>query len=324
MNREIAATARWGKAEIDARAARLADRITGLWPGPLGRGDDPDAARDWTQLHRALALMPAGSWTTYGDLAELIGSHPVAVGGHLATRPAPNAWRVLTADGHPSKQFRWLDDTHSGSQRDTLQAEGIPFDDWGRAGPQHRLTAVDLARLMGLDVADELPSPPSGEPVSERHQGFLAQLDDSPDRRTTDGVRTLLDRWRGLGGSLSFGAAEETSCFTTLHGPAWSSRGIWPLVLYPRSGAVEVVFQHLARRPPFDDPALRRELRDQLNTINGIDLPESKLALRPSFPLTVLAASSAVDQISRVLEWFVSTCLTPQDDTITPGEPNEP
>jgi alkylated DNA nucleotide flippase Atl1 len=322
MNREIAATARWGRTEIDARAARLADRIIGLWPGPLGRGDDADASRDWTQLHRALALMPAGTWTTYGDLAELIGSHPVAVGGHLATEPALNAWRVLTADGHPSKQFRWLDDTHSGSQRDVLQSEGIPFDSWGRAGQEHRLTAVDLARLMGLDVDDELPSPPSDEPVSERHRRFLAQLDDSQDAHTAEGVRTLLERWRRLGGSLSFGAAEETSCFTTLHGPAWSSHGIWPLAIYPRYGGVEVVFQHLARRPPFADPALRRELRDRLNAIDGIDLPESKLALRPSFPLAVLATPSAVDQVGGILEWFALACLTPETDRPAPADLN--
>jgi alkylated DNA nucleotide flippase Atl1 len=322
MNREIAATARWGKTEIDARAGRLADRIIRLWPGPVGRGDDSDASRDWTQLHQALALMPAGSWTTYGDLAELIGSHPVAVGGHLATKPAPNAWRVLTSDGHSSKQFRWLYDTRSGSQRDALVAEGVPFDAWGRAGQERRLTAVDLARLMGFDVADELPGAPSDEPVSDRHQRFLTQLDDSQDHNTAEGVRALLDRWRRAGGSLSFGAAEETSCFTTLHGPAWSNHGIWPLAIYPRYGGAEVVFQHLARRPPFDDPALRRELRDRLNSVDGIDLPESKLALRPSFPLTVLSTTTAVEQISGILEWFALTCLAPETDPAWAADPN--
>jgi alkylated DNA nucleotide flippase Atl1 len=317
MNREIAATARWGKAEIDARAARLADRIIALWPGPLGRGDDPDSSRDWTQLHRTLALMPAGSWTTYGDLAELIGSHAIAVGGHLATKPAPNFWRVLTADGHPAKQFRSLDETRSFSQRDALETEGIHFDEWGRASTEHRLTAIDLAHLLGLDVPEELPSSAFDEPVSDRHQRFLAELDDACDTDPTHGVRALLDRWERLGGTLSFGVADETSCFLVLHGAVWPNRGIWPLTIYPRSGNVEVVFQHLARRVPFDDPGLRRELRNRLNAVNGIDLPEAKLALRPSFPLTVLAATSAVDQVSGILEWFALTCLTPSTEPLS-------
>jgi hypothetical protein len=125
-------------------------------------------------------------------------------------------------------------------------------------------------------------------------------------------VRTLLDRWRRLGGTLSFGPADETSCFTVFRGPVRSKRGIWPLTIYPRYGAAEVVFQHLARRPPFDDPSLRRELLDRLNSVDGINLPESKLALRPSFPLNLLGSADAVDRVAGVLEWFAVVCASPE------------
>ncbi len=54
----------------------------------------------WGELRQALLSMPAGTWTTYGDLATLIGTHAVAVGSHISTRPALHgAYRVLTADG---------------------------------------------------------------------------------------------------------------------------------------------------------------------------------------------------------------------------------
>lgn len=88
-------------------------------------------------------------------------------------------------------------------------------------------------------------------------------------------------------------------------GSAPGSRALWPLAIYPVSGTVEVVFQHLKRRPPFDDEPLRRELMTRLNDIEGIDLAEAKLDLRPSFPVEVLAEHS--DEICAVLEWFAHT-----------------
>jgi hypothetical protein len=85
----------------------------------------------------------------------------------------------------------------------------------------------------------------------------------------------------------------------TSHGP----RLMWPVGIYPVSGTVEVVFQYLKTRSPFDDTEQRRELLNRLNKIDGIDLPEAKLELRPSFPLSVFAEHG--DEICEVLDWFV-------------------
>src|SRR5699024_2669114 len=81
-------------------------------------------------------------------------------------------------------------------------------------------------------------------------------------------------RWRG---ELRDGPT--TSCFLLSRAPAKGS--IWPVAIYP-DGSIEVVFQHLATRPPFDDLQLRDELRSRLNRIAGVDIPTSKLTLRPS------------------------------------------
>jgi len=78
MNREIADAPAWGKTQILQRAERLADRVIRIWPGPAADGgEDPDG-RDWSLLRKACAALPPGTWTTYGDLAELIGSPPVS------------------------------------------------------------------------------------------------------------------------------------------------------------------------------------------------------------------------------------------------------
>jgi hypothetical protein len=72
MNQEIAREPKWGRAEIHHRASHLAHRIAATWPGPVDAG--PTDAGAWDIMAKALAVIPAGSWTTYGDLATLIGS----------------------------------------------------------------------------------------------------------------------------------------------------------------------------------------------------------------------------------------------------------
>ena len=315
MNREILDAPRWGRAEILARADRLADRIIRLWPGPA-RAQAPTGSRDWTRLHQAMALVPPGAWTTYGDLAELIGSHPVPVGVHLANEAVPNAWRALTVDGRPSGRFQWRPPGRPESQRQVLEHEGVTFDSVGRAATEQRLSGADLARLVGLQVPDEMPAVGSEEESDDRLLRFFEQLDAAQDEPTALGVREAMTHWEGLGGYLSLGAASQTTCFLMLER---DEGDIWPLAIYPVGGAVEVVFQHLSRRPPFDDPSLRRELMDRLNQIDGIRLAEAKLAMRPSFPAAVLAEKANIDKLNAVLFWFAATCgvAEPQSDDQT-------
>ncbi|WP_406501016.1 hypothetical protein OHA04_10150 [Streptomyces sp. NBC_01590] len=84
-------------------------------------------------------------------------------------------------------------------------------------------------------------------------------------------------------------------------------RGIWPLTLYPgggRGGTAEVVFQHLASREPFTDRALRSEFLRQLNALEGVDIPEGKLELRPNFRLSLLEKDQNRDLLAETLAWF--------------------
>lgn len=310
MNQAIAGQERWGQAEILARADDLADRAVRLWPGPVaGTIPADDEWAGWKELRGALLAMPAGTWTTYGDVAALIGTHAVPVGQHLATKPGLHgAYRVLTADGRVAEGFRWPDGEESADARTRLEAEGVPFDEAGRARRSHRLTTADLAALTGKDL-DEDPAPPAPADDAGRQSAaprFEAQLRGNQTEETVDGVLRALRFWQQQGGDLAYGRATETSCFPIARLDATSAfRTAWPLGIYPVSGTVEVVFQYLKRRPPFDDEPLRRDLLNRLNTIDGITLAEAKLDLRPSFPLEVFAEHS--EEICAVLEWFART-----------------
>ncbi len=157
MNREISDSPTWGQGPILARADALSERATRLWPGPTDDVVDDAEGRDWSLLRKACAAIPAGAWTTYGDLAELIGSHPVPVGVHLATHPVPNAWRVLTSDGKISPGFRWEVEGRTDDPQQLLALEGVTFTG-GRAAANQRLTGFDLAALVGMDASEPVPS----------------------------------------------------------------------------------------------------------------------------------------------------------------------
>lgn len=105
-------------------------------------------AFDWAMLHALMPLLPAGSWTTYGDVAEVIGTGGMALGQHLRTCDVCcNAWRILGAQGRSQDGFRWSDPTDTRSQQQALEAEGVTFAG-GVANRDQRLRASALRQLL--------------------------------------------------------------------------------------------------------------------------------------------------------------------------------
>jgi alkylated DNA nucleotide flippase Atl1 len=104
--------------------------------------------RDWSDLHALLRKLPTGRWTTYGDIAAVIHSHPVPVGRHLATCGSCVAqWRVLNANGRVSDGFRWHDPTREDKPEDLLAADGIPMSN-GVADRSRQLSRDELLALL--------------------------------------------------------------------------------------------------------------------------------------------------------------------------------
>ena len=87
MNQDIAAQSRWGRPQILARADALAERVITMWPGPPA-GAKPSTTVAWNLMNPPRGVT-GGPWTTYGDIAAIIGSHSAAVSTRLATVPHP-------------------------------------------------------------------------------------------------------------------------------------------------------------------------------------------------------------------------------------------
>lgn len=269
MNREIADASSWGRPEIEARATLIAGRSLTLWPAPLNAGQDAGLLADaaWERISEALAMVASGSWTTHRELALLAGTRPVTVATYLEKR-----------GGTPHRDRTFID--VSAAERAGMPRSGF-------------VPAATLAELLGLDI----------DKAVERERRFREQLLDSQSTETARAVLELLDGWGALGGALWWGEASETSCFLRTWDPATSSHKLWALALYPRLGTAEVVFQHLRSRPPFDTVDMRRQLRDRLNAVPGIDLPEDALDRRPNFRLEVLTGEGG-QRVLEVLAWF--------------------
>ncbi len=303
LNREISASDAWTPKEIEARGARLAELVKREWPGPLFVDTSSRSGVDWDLAHRAVLTLAQGEWTSYGDLAALIGTHPNPMGQHMARLDLEGAWRVLQSSGGISPGFRWTNPDDHRDPLEALQAEGLRFDAQHRADPSQRVKVEQLAERLGLEPGGSFEdiSVPPGE--DDRAQKFLVQLENHNSPAVQHGVLSLMRSWSQMGGELDYGWGEMTSCVFLVPEAVAGVRRVRPIAIYPDI-SVEVAFQHLLVRPPFDDIAVRNEFRERLNRAPGVEISESRLNSRPPIAIEVLGDEVARREIDDALAWF--------------------
>jgi len=154
LNEPLANATSWGVAEIEARARALADAANALWSAPVPGVVTPHAGFDWSRVEQAVNALPAGSWTSYGDLAELAGTAAQPTANHVAKDPSiMYAYRVLNGDGSVSSNFQWHDETDTRDPTEVLIGEGVEFDEHGRASQTQRLGPAELEVLLEAEPA---------------------------------------------------------------------------------------------------------------------------------------------------------------------------
>ncbi|MEV8041863.1 DUF4268 domain-containing protein [Arthrobacter sp. NPDC080082] len=181
MNLAIAAHATWGVDEINTRSAELAEKIIELWPGPdesiVAVRDEPSALR--SQIAAIVAEIPAGRWTTYGDVALVAGTWAQPLAAIIANYPMANAWRVLQSGGTISPGFRWTKPGCNDDPRLVLEAEGLQFDAHGQADPEQFIGAEELAEAAGLDVDDDAIAARRKKPKGDIGSGIRTSVRDA-------------------------------------------------------------------------------------------------------------------------------------------------
>nr|WP_277605330.1 MGMT family protein [Glycomyces sp. L485] len=103
-------------------------------------------------VRRVVEALPDGTWTSYGDLAELIGTGPRQVGAFMRDGGVPRAHRVLTAAGKVSEGFRWSDGRDGREVPELLREDGVEVSPRGVADASQRMYVYDL-KLLAMELA---------------------------------------------------------------------------------------------------------------------------------------------------------------------------
>ncbi|GAA1672447.1 hypothetical protein GCM10009830_18290 [Glycomyces endophyticus] len=112
--------------------------------------------QDWDLVKRVVEALPDGTWTSYGDLAELIGTGPRQVGAYMRDGDVTRAYRVLTAGGTVSEGFRWADGSSGRDVPDLLREDGVTVSTSGRADRTQRMSVYDL-KLLAAELDRSTP-----------------------------------------------------------------------------------------------------------------------------------------------------------------------
>ena len=180
------------------------------------------------------------------------------------------------------------------------QAEviGVEIRQWVRDGGMRTLVPT----VFGNTVAAEATKGSRSSGPRLTLPEFVSYMEERRAPATVSGVKAVMDWCQANGGYLSFGRSTKfPGCYLNWTLP--SGKAIWPWAMYA-SGTVEVAFETLVNRPPFDSEILRSELRERLMRVNGLTIRPDALRKRPSFRLDLLADPDNVALFIEALAWF--------------------
>jgi hypothetical protein len=131
-------------------------------------------------------------------------------------------------------------------------------------------------------------------------ESFLQALTERRGDSSAAVARQVLDWAERQNLRVSWGrGAQDGSFFVSVD----HAGQVQPLISVWTYGRLEVQFETLKRKPPFEDQTLRMELRNRLDAIPGVNVPVDGIGRRPSVPLTQFQDATALQQLEDSLEW---------------------
>jgi hypothetical protein len=161
-----------------------------------------------------------------------------------------------------------------------------------------------VPRVIGQTAEAEKKKKTSG--LSEKQwdeASFLEALRHRRGQEDADVARTILSWTKKNDLRIWWGRGAKDGSFFPMMDWKGTKNSVISVWTY---GRLEVQFQTMKERPPFDSEAKRHELRERLNRIPGVEIPADAITRRPSILLSTLADKAALTQFHEVLDWFVS------------------
>lgn len=182
-----------------------------------------------------------------------------------------------------------------------MMAEVIAIEVKQYVGPDELRTLVP--RAIGQTAAAETRKQTRGKQWDEA--SFLRELESKRDQAEAAVARELLEWARAQNARFFWGSGKVDGSFQPVFDHA--GQAYFPLAVWT-NGKLDLQFQYLLLRPPFDDVVLRLEFLRRLNEIPGVSIPEDAITRRPSIPLAPLAADPGMfEALKGVLDWFCGT-----------------
>jgi hypothetical protein len=131
---------------------------------------------------------------------------------------------------------------------------------------------------------------------------FFAELTARCGEQQAELARRILRASEEMGCRIWWGKGARSGSFLPMvdhAGDQYWTIGVWTY------GTLEIQFQWMRRKRPFDAAAKREELRTRLNAIPGITIPADGIEKRPNVPLQALAGPGALEEFLEVLGWVV-------------------
>jgi hypothetical protein len=163
-------------------------------------------------------------------------------------------------------------------------------------------TQLFVPRLFGQTVATLERKTASAAARWDEDSFFrvIAERSGEPDARV---ARVILD-WAKTNGSVWWGRGTKDGSFGGAVDQAGIKRYLFAVYTY---GPMELYFQWLKHRPPFDSRDLRLELLRRLNAAVGTTFEGDAIERRPSLRLATLAQPAVLAAFLSVMDWAVDT-----------------
>jgi hypothetical protein len=171
--------------------------------------------------------------------------------------------------------------------------------------------AVEIPQFVGEDLQTLVPrvygmtaeartrkrSSSSAAPAEAWEEGdFFPELEANAPPEASTAARALLEWAKANGRQVDWTAFGFVPVLPV------GQKGLYPFHVLA-NGNVQIYFQYLKARPPFDQEAKRLELLARLNTIPGVAIAPDAIGGKPSVPLVALAPPDSLSRFLDAVNW---------------------
>jgi hypothetical protein len=161
-----------------------------------------------------------------------------------------------------------------------------------------------VPRVIGQTTEAERKK--GGPASAEKHwdeSSFFEELRQSRGEKDVEPARTVLDWAKRSVSRIWWGKGSTYGSFYAMLDYKGAKHFVVSVWTY---GRVEIPFQWMLTRQPFESDAKRLELRERLTRIPGVAISADAITRRPTIPLAVLTDDAILEQFLSVLDWYLA------------------